>query len=286
MSAKAEAFVESFLAHYASPYYDPVKAREYYLRTRELKGKQSTAELTDNEKQAWAYARNQIGEAKKTDLKAASESRKGLVDKARLFAQARREEIGAKLTDLFASLTNEGKEVSEELSVQKEQALAVLDDRQRERSNQLRFAAQKKIDALPKIPEGVSDERRAVLTARREQQVARINGTLKSDLKTVKSEIDVERAGVAEATEDSREAVSALIKTEKTAGRETARVDRETVRTELKATVDKARADYEANRERLIAEYEATKQREYDAIKALPGSKPPPKRRSSSSRKE
>ena len=28
------------LQHYASPYYDPVKAHEYYMRTRELKGRQ------------------------------------------------------------------------------------------------------------------------------------------------------------------------------------------------------------------------------------------------------
>ena len=26
------------LRHYASPYYDPQKAHEYYMRTRELKG--------------------------------------------------------------------------------------------------------------------------------------------------------------------------------------------------------------------------------------------------------
>lgn len=29
--------IEDYLAHYASKYYDPVKAHEYYLRTRELK---------------------------------------------------------------------------------------------------------------------------------------------------------------------------------------------------------------------------------------------------------
>ena len=29
------------LQHYASPYYDPVKAHEYYMRTRELKGRRS-----------------------------------------------------------------------------------------------------------------------------------------------------------------------------------------------------------------------------------------------------
>ena len=31
------------LRHYASPYYDPQKAHEYYMRTRELKGRSTTA---------------------------------------------------------------------------------------------------------------------------------------------------------------------------------------------------------------------------------------------------
>lgn len=34
----AEEFIEDFLAHRAE--YDPIKAREYYLRTRELKGRE------------------------------------------------------------------------------------------------------------------------------------------------------------------------------------------------------------------------------------------------------
>ena len=35
------------LRHYASPYYDPQKAHEYYMRTRELKGR-STTSLNDD----------------------------------------------------------------------------------------------------------------------------------------------------------------------------------------------------------------------------------------------
>lgn len=37
------------LRHYASPYYDPQKAHEYYMRTRELKGR-STTSLNDDGK--------------------------------------------------------------------------------------------------------------------------------------------------------------------------------------------------------------------------------------------
>lgn len=45
------------LQHYASPYYDPVKAHEYYMRTRELKGRRSTTKLNDEGKKVWAYTK-------------------------------------------------------------------------------------------------------------------------------------------------------------------------------------------------------------------------------------
>ena len=42
------------LMHYASKYYDPVKAHEYYLKNRELKGRRSTGSLDDEGKKKWA----------------------------------------------------------------------------------------------------------------------------------------------------------------------------------------------------------------------------------------
>lgn len=46
---------ESF-EHYASKYYDPVKAHEYYMKTRHLKGYDTQGKtLNDEGKQAKAY---------------------------------------------------------------------------------------------------------------------------------------------------------------------------------------------------------------------------------------
>lgn len=44
--------IDELLQHYASPYYDPVKAHEYYMRTRELKGRRSTTKLNDEGKKS------------------------------------------------------------------------------------------------------------------------------------------------------------------------------------------------------------------------------------------
>lgn len=66
----------SDLMHYASPYYDPVKAHEYYMKNRELKGRRSTAGLNEEGKKAAAYVKKQLLEEKKRRIKESSERTK------------------------------------------------------------------------------------------------------------------------------------------------------------------------------------------------------------------
>lgn len=49
----------SYLIHYASEYYDPVKAHEYYMKNRELKGRQ-TKNLSDEQKSNLSYLKSTI----------------------------------------------------------------------------------------------------------------------------------------------------------------------------------------------------------------------------------
>lgn len=60
---------ESF-EHYASKYYDPVKAHEYYMKTRQLKGYDTQGKtLNDEGKQAKAYITKRIREERHSVLK-------------------------------------------------------------------------------------------------------------------------------------------------------------------------------------------------------------------------
>ena len=95
---------EAFIAHYASKYYDPVKAREYYLRTRELKGRQKGLETTE-QKEAWGYAKTQISEAKKQELQTASETAKAQREQLYNTANTKRQEIAEKFKDLAVENT-------------------------------------------------------------------------------------------------------------------------------------------------------------------------------------
>ena len=58
------------LTHYASPYYDPVKAHEYYMRTRQLKGRKSVAGLSSTQRETAAYVKEQLSEERKSKTEA------------------------------------------------------------------------------------------------------------------------------------------------------------------------------------------------------------------------
>lgn len=64
---------QSALVHYASKYYDPVKAHEYYLRTRELKGRTSTGGLNDTGKEALTQVKAKLKEERDSTVKKAKE---------------------------------------------------------------------------------------------------------------------------------------------------------------------------------------------------------------------
>lgn len=260
--------VGAFLAHYASEYYDPAKAREYYLRTRELKNRQSTSDLrTDKQKQAWSYAKNQLKEGEKADVKVVSEERKGIVERARAAAQKRREEISESLQAFLESLSGKRSQESEALSEQKTKALEKLASDQAAEAARIREAAGKQIAALPKIPEGISAKRRAALMAQRAQKIAQIRGTVTSDVAALAEKGAAQREEIEVETSTQRNSLSEQILGLKVGERAAASVDREVVSAELKTAVSNARTAYENRRETLKTEYAAKTQSEFDAIR-------------------
>lgn len=71
------------LKHYASPYYDPVKAHEYYMKTRELKGensRKSTAGLNDEGKAVAQYVKNQLDTERKSKVDAHNNQTQAQID--------------------------------------------------------------------------------------------------------------------------------------------------------------------------------------------------------------
>lgn len=95
------------LEHYASKYYDPVKAREYYLRTRVLKGRKKAQALdTKKQKDVWAVSQDDIRKQRAEELNKESASYKTKVETARKNAETARNRIASELKSFIENLTS------------------------------------------------------------------------------------------------------------------------------------------------------------------------------------
>jgi hypothetical protein len=241
----ANLFIFSILKHVDIPY-DPVKAHEYYIRNRELKGRQNTSDLkTQTKKEAWGYAKSQLDETKKQDLQLASDSNKTAVQQIREAAQGRRTEISDKLSLILDRFSNDRTARLDKITTDSQKELQKIEDE-----------TQKKIDALPPIPKGVSDKRRAELSKERSDELDKIRNESKSQKDGVRSKASEDKAGVS---------IETTI--QKQSQRDSTNSDREQLRVTLKDTIDSARENYKALKDNLKATYEADKQSNFEAIK-------------------
>lgn len=119
----AEAEAEEGLLHYASPYYDPVKAHEYYMRTRELKGRRSTAGLNDSGKAAVKYVKEQLTAERKAKVKESKEQTNSAIDTLRTQKKAKVEEYKNEMSGKIESLRAKLKKMSKQEKAQKKEQI-------------------------------------------------------------------------------------------------------------------------------------------------------------------
>lgn len=302
--------VLNFIAHYSSQYYDPQKAHEYYLKNRELKGR-STSGMTDAQKEAWTYAKDKITTERKDVITETGNELKADIENLRNDATKRREALSKKLTDLLAKATalrqHDAGVISQRSQAAREKIAAKLKDDlekvserarkdteklsefQRDQAKKISEEASRKIDALPPIPKGISAERRAELTAKRSEEIAKIRGTATKDhdalSKSVKEkkgaiaakakvekdgltkQADSDREGVSKKTSSQRENLSKWSSADKDKNRQRVGAERQAVATELKGAIDKGRAYYQDAKEKIKAQYEDKLNTEFEAIK-------------------
>lgn len=87
---------EDFIAHYASQYYDPVKAREYYLRNKKAGAARAGKPKSEAERkregrqnEAIGYTRQNIAKEKNKVLTKASDNNRANLERLRADAQVR-----------------------------------------------------------------------------------------------------------------------------------------------------------------------------------------------------
>jgi hypothetical protein len=166
----------------SNPNYDPVKAHEYYMRTRELKGRRSTTKLNDEGKKVWAYTKNEISGEKKEKVKEEQEKRKQKIAELRAKAKATREQISAKLKELNTQLTEESSSRRSRVDSRKKSDLEDIGEEaedQKERIDEKKNTEIERLMAI-EIPSGLSKEERADNSANAKSEREKVSTELKA----------------------------------------------------------------------------------------------------------
>lgn len=183
-----------YLSHtYSSQYYDPVKAHDYYERTKKLKGRKTTS-LSEEGRKVWAVSKDNISTEKKAKVETTQDNRDAQIEKLREDAAQVRERITQKLREILEQITEQTQDEREDISEK----------------------VQREIDALPDLPKGASDEEREA----RRAEIAKIRGDAQNERKSLSKESRTEKDSERSSASEEREAVRATVKGAISAARE------------------------------------------------------------------
>lgn len=244
---------DSHLQHYASKYYDPVKAHEYYMRHRHLKGRRPVSKLNDEGKKIWSVAKSNITSEKKEASESQRQTYKNQVEQLRQRAKETRQRISNRLKELNELLTDRSKSDRKRVSEKSKSDKKSIDDRKN--------AAIKRLQSQ-KIPKGLPAEERARKLAERKKEIEKLRSSAQSDKQKISDE-----------AKNSNTAINENTKAERQSNSNSASAERKRVSDQLKSAVSAAREAYNKAKTNLNDSYENIFQKEYDNILSEYGKK-------------
>ena len=256
------------LRHYASKYYDPVKAHEYYMRNRELKGRRSTSKLSDEGKKVWQYTKQQITEEKKANVEAEKEAKDQKTEELREKASATRERITAKLKELNEKLSKKANADKESIEKKRESDLENIRKKAVEDVDKLEKNLTSAIEKLmaEEIPKSLSKEERAKRIAERNEKIAKLRSDASAEKNKLGEQLVKDEESAKTDAASSKEKVSADTKNQKEANSKSAAAERKQCAADLKSSIAAAREAYKVAKENLDSDYEEIFQQEFDKI--------------------
>ena len=190
----------SQLQHYASEFYDPAKAHEYYMKNRNLKGRRSASTLTDKGKEIWTYTNDNIKDKKNNNVNSAKDIRDKKIA-----------ELSAKASETRKRISNKLKELNKQLTQMTATKMTTLEEDKKSKIKQLMAES---------IPDNLPKEQRAKLIKERNDKIFQIQSDTKISKSKVSDESKTDRLDNGNDTSSERLQVSTDLKTAVTAARE------------------------------------------------------------------
>ena len=256
---------QDVLIHYASPYYDPVKAHEYYEQHKQLKGR-PTGRLTDEGKEIWKITKMNIDQAKKRDNDKARLIKIYSVQEFQKNAKEKRAMVQSKLTELLNAINAKYKTDTEELTETQKHQIEVNNRLKKQKSEDIKNKKAREIEALKEDTSDMNADEREEYYENRKQKMSKISNKYAKENEQNVSLTNNKNNKVREEIRNKKSTLSEQKKKDTTKNREDAKQEREKIANELKDNIKKAVSDLQANKAKIKEMYEGIYQDEYDKI--------------------
>ena len=256
---------KDILIHYASPYYDPVKAHEYYEQHKHLKGR-PTGRLTDEGKQVWKVTKTNIDQAKKIENDEARLVKLSSVQQFQNKAKEQRTMVQAKLTELLNTINAKYKTDTEALTETQKHQIEVNNRLKKQKAEDMKNKKAREIESLIEDTSDMDAEEIEEYYEKINQKMSKINEKYSKESEQNIYDTNDKNNKVREEIKNIKSILSEQKKKDTTKNREDAKQQREKIANELKDNVRKAVSDLQVKKAQIKEKYEGIYQDEYDKI--------------------
>ena len=256
---------KDILMHYASPYYDPVKAHEYYEQHKHLKGR-PTGRLTDEGKQVWKVTKMNIDQAKKIENDEARLVKLSSVQQFQNKAKEQRTMVQAKLTELLNTINAKYKTDTEALTETQKHQIEVNNRLKKQKAEYMKNKKAREIESLIEDTSDMDEEEIEEYYEMINQKMSKINDKYSKESEQNIYDTNEKNNKVREEIKNKKLILSEQKKKDTTKNREDAKQQREKIANELKDNVRKAVSDLQVKKAQIKEKYEGIYQDEYDKI--------------------
>ena len=256
---------QDILMHYASPYYDPVKAHEYYEQHKHLKGR-PTGRLTDEGKQVWKVTKMNIDQAKKIENDEARLVKLSSVQQFQNKAKEQRTMVQSKLNDLLNAINAKYKTDTEALTETQKHQIEVNNRLKKQKAEDIKNKKAREIESLIEDTSDMDEEEIEEYYEMINQKMSKINDKYSKEIEQNIYDTNEKNNKVREEIKNKKSILSEQKKKDTTKNREDAKQQREKIANELKDNVRKAVSDLQVKKAQIQEKYEGIYQDEYDKI--------------------
>ena len=256
---------KDILMHYASPYYDPVKAHEYYEQHKHLKGR-PTGRLTDEGKQVWKVTKMNIDQAKKIENDEARLVKLSSVQQFQNKVKEQRTIVQSKLTELLNAINAKYKTDTEDLTETQKHQIEVNNRLKKQKTEDIKNKKAREIESLKEDTSDMDSEEREEYYEKRKQKISKISDKYSKESEQNILDTNAKNNKVREEIKNKKSILSEQKKKDTIKNREDAKQQREKIANELKDNVKKAISDFQVKKAQIKEKYEGIYQDEYDKI--------------------